>query len=342
VAAKQFDTKPQKDRMHGVPMASDCVMTGGWLSDPMDLVDQGMEAEMLNATALLSEQLGKTLASVFLRTFGGRLPHVAAFLDEAARLVIERIASSDALYHNAEHTALVTLVAQDIVRGLRLRQTVSPEEWLHLIIAALSHDIGYLRGVCSGDAGDLQVIDAAGTTVRLPRGASDAFLAPYHVSRSQIVVQERFAGHALIDGERIARSIELTRFPVPDDGDHAETNTEAGLVRAADLIGQLGDPLYPRKLNALFHEFAETGTNQKLGYGSPADVAEQYPGFFWSKVEPYIRDAVGHLELTMEGRQWVAQLYSNVFALEHHRQHMGPHLGKLAVPQGEPRDGGAD
>jgi hypothetical protein len=132
----------------------------------------------------------------------------------------------------------------------------------------------------------------------------------------------------LIDAERIARSIELTRFPVPDDGDHAETDTEAGLIRAADLIGQLGDPLYPRKLNALFHEFAEIGMNDKLGYATPADLAEQYPTFFWSKVEPYLGDAIRHLEMTMEGRQWVAQLYSNVFALEHHRQHMGPHLAQ--------------
>jgi hypothetical protein len=118
----------------------------------------------------------------------------------------------------------------------------------------------------------------------------------------------------------------LTRFPVPKDEDHAETDTEAGLVRAADLIGQLGDPLYPRKLNALFHEFAEIGINQKLGYASPADVSERYPSFFWSKVEPYIGDAIRYLEYTMEGRQWVAQLYSNVFAIEHHRQHMGPQL----------------
>jgi len=294
---------------------------------------------MLNATALLSEELGKRLSGVFLRTFGGGMPDIAAFLDEAARLVIELIAASDALYHDAEHTALVTLVAQDIVRGLRLRRTVSPEEWLHLIVATLCHDIGYLRGVCPGDNGDRQVIDAAGNTVCLPRGASDAYLAPYHVSRSQIVVLDRFASHALIDGARIARSIELTRFPVPDDDDHAETSTEAGLVRAADLIGQLGDPLYPRKLNALFHEFAEIGVNQRLGYASPADVAEQYPTFFWSKVEPYIGDAISHLGLTMEGRQWVAQLYSNVFALEHHRQHMGPHLGesaKLSLPPSKP------
>jgi hypothetical protein len=62
---------------------------------------------------------------------------------------------------------------------------------------------------------------------------------------------------------------------VPADGDHSETDTEAGLVRAADLIGQLGDPLYPRKLNALFYEFAETGVNQRLGYASPADIPDR-------------------------------------------------------------------
>jgi hypothetical protein len=292
---------------------------------------------MLNATALLSDELGKRLSSVFLRTFGGIKPHIAAFLDETARLVTERIGASDALYHDAEHTALVTLVVQDIVRGLRLRRTVSPEDWLHFIVAALYHDFGYLRDVCRGDNGDQQMINATGETVRLPRGASDASLAPYHVSRAQIVVLERFASHGLVDGERIARSIELTRFPVPDDDDHSETDTEPGLVRAADLIGQLGDPLFPRKLNALFYEFAETGVNQRLGYASPADIAEQYPTFFWSKVEPYIGAAITNLELTMEGRQCIAQLYSNVFSLEHHRQHMGPQLAKnievLSLPR---------
>ena len=137
-------------------------------------------------------------------------------------------------------------------------------------------------------------------------------------------MRKRFENDPLVDGERIARAIELTRFPIPHDDDHAETDTEAGLLRAADLIGQLADPLYPRKLNALFHEFAEIGVNERLGYASPADLAERYPRFFWSKVEPYIGDGIKYLELTMEGRHWVAHLYSNVFAIEHHRQHMGP------------------
>ena len=69
---------------------------------------------MLNATTLLAEELGQRLSSVFLRTFGGNEQRIAALLDEAARLIIERLATSDALYHDAEHTALVTLVAQDI------------------------------------------------------------------------------------------------------------------------------------------------------------------------------------------------------------------------------------
>ena len=279
---------------------------------------------MLNATSLLADALGRNLSETFLRTFGGQEPHIAALLDGAARLIIERLASSDALYHDAEHTALVTLVAQDILRGQRLRRTVSPEDWLHFIGAALTHDIGYVRGMCLGDGPDEQVIDAAGTKVALPPGASDAFLAPYHVERSKIAVRERFASHPVIDAERIARAIELTRFPVPDDLDHAETDTEAGLLRAADLIGQLGDPLYLRKLRALFHEFAETGVNERLGYASPADVAERYPRFFWSKVEPFIGAALLHLELTVEGRQWVAHLYSHVFAIEHHLRRMGP------------------
>jgi hypothetical protein len=281
---------------------------------------------MLNATTLLAKELGRRLSSVFLRTYGGGEPHFAALLDEASHLIIERIATSDALYHDAEHTALVALVAQDILRGLRMDRTVPPEEWLHFVVAALTHDLGYLRGICPEDHAEQQVVDDAGTMISLPRGASDASLAPYHVFRSQVVVRRRFATHALLDGERIARAIELTRFPVPDDGDHAETDTEAGLLRAADLIGQLGDPLYPRKLNALFHEFAEIGVNDRLGYASPADVAERYPSFFWSRVEPYIGDAIRYLEYTMEGRQWVAQLNSNVFAMEHQRQHMGPLL----------------
>ena len=282
------------------------------------------EAIMLNPTSVLADALGRYLAETYRRIYGDQEPRIAAGLDEAARLVIERIANSDALYHNCEHTALVTLCVQDILRGRRLERTVTPLDWGHTILAALNHDIGYVRGICRGDTTEQFVIDAAGNTVTPPRGASDAFLAPYHVERGKIMVRERFASVPFIDEERIASAIELTRFPVPDDEDHAATNTEAGLVRAGDLIGQLGDPFYPRKLNALYYEFVEIGIHETLGYSSPADMVDHYPQFYWNKVERYLGDALRYLGMTVQGKQWTATLYSHIFAIEHNRRYMGP------------------
>jgi hypothetical protein len=282
---------------------------------------------MLNPTSLLADALGRNLADTYRRSYGEQEPHIATALDEAARLVIERIGSSDALYHDCQHTALVTLCVQDILHGRRMERVVTPSDWAHAILAALNHDIGYVRGICPGDKSESFVIDAAGNTVSPPRGASDAFLTPYHVERGKIMVRERFAAVPYIDEERLAAAIELTRFPVPDDDDHAATDTEAGLVRAADLIGQLGDPLYPRRLNALYQEFVETGVHEKLGYSSPADLVDCYPQFYWRKIEPYIGDALRYLEMTMEGKQWIATLYSHIFAIEHNRRHMGPQPG---------------
>ena len=282
---------------------------------------------MLNPTSLLADALGRNLTETYRRIYGDQEPHIASGLDEAARLVIERIVGSDALYHDCQHTALVTLCVQDILRGRRLEQTITPSDWGHTIWAALHHDIGYVRGICAGDTAEAFVIDAAGNTVIPPRGASDAFLMPYHVERGKIFVRERFASVPFIDEERIANAIELTRFPVPDDEDRAATDTEAGLVRAADFIGQLGDPLYLRKLNALYYEFVENGVTEKLGCTSPADMADHYPQFYWSKVERYLGDALRYLDMTMEGKQWTATLYSHIFAIEHNRRRMGPQPG---------------
>jgi hypothetical protein len=282
---------------------------------------------MLNGTEILADALGDRLAAAYLRVFSGREPRYAEIIAEAARLVLERIGMSDALYHTVEHTALVTLVGQDILRGERLRRDITAEDWLHFTLATLTHDIGYIRGVCRGDRDGAYVTGEDGETIALPRGASDAGLSAWHVQRSKLAVRERFSEHPFIDADRICGAIEHTRFPVPDDGDYAETDSEAGLVRAADLIGQLADPFYPRKLNALFHELVETGAAERLGYANPADVADHYPRFFWSKVEPYIGDALGYLEQTVEGRQWIANLYCNVFEIEHQRRRMGPHAG---------------
>ena len=279
---------------------------------------------MLNPTAVFADAFADHLANLYDQAYGQREPQFANTIYVSAKLVFERLSLSDALYHNAEHTAFVTLVGQDILRGSRLRNDVSPEDWLHFTLATLTHDIGYVRGICRADRMGSYVVNDKGETFSPPRGASDASLGPYHIDRSKLAVRERFASHPIIDAERLARAIELTRFPVPNDGDHRETNTEAGLVRAADLIGQLADPFYSRKLNALFHEFEEIGCNKILGFQSPADIADEYPRFFWTKIQPFVPDAISYLGMTVEGRQWTANLYCNVFEMEHRIRKMGP------------------
>jgi hypothetical protein len=104
---------------------------------------------------------------------------------------------------------------------------------------------------------------------------------------------------------------------VPEDEAHKSTGDFPGLVRAADLIGQLADINYLRKQPALFNEFRETGASEKLGYKSVADLRDNYPDFFWQKVRPYIGDALRYLRITQEGKQWLANLYANVFSMEH-------------------------
>lgn len=273
---------------------------------------------------LIAQALAERLVQNFREMFGTREPGYASALYASAKLVIERIANSDALYHDSDHTVMVTAVGQEILKGRALVEDISPLDWLHFSVATLCHDVGYLRGLCAGDTDRSFVINADGDTVEAPRGASDAFLTPYHVERSKIFIRDRCRHVDILDAERVARAIELTRFPVPDDDDHADTKSEAGLVRAADLIGQLADPFYPRKVNALFHEFQETGVAARLGFRTAADLADDYPSFFWNAVEPYIGDALKHLTRTVEGKQWIANLYAHVFVEEHGRNRLGP------------------
>ena len=282
---------------------------------------------MFNPTAITADAFGDHLAETYLVYFEGRAPEYAAYIKGAARLVLERLANSDALYHNAEHTMMVTLVGQQILRGRLLSEALHPDDWLHYILALLVHDIGYTRGACPGDTPTECVIDAEGNTVKPPRGASDAYLTPWHVDRGMIYARHRFGPSQTIDEERIVRAVDYTRFPVPDDPAYHDTSGEPALVRAADLIGQMADPFYHRKINALFHEFTETGTAQKLGYQSPMDLMEQYPEFFWSQIQPLIQPALASLEQTMQGKQWVAQLFNQVFQAERRTVILGPFPG---------------
>ncbi|MGC3940018.1 hypothetical protein ACOTTU_19610 [Roseobacter sp. EG26] len=282
---------------------------------------------MFNPTATLASSFGDHLSETFLQYFSGRDPEYAAYINGCAKMVLERLANSDALYHNAEHTMMVTLVGQQIMRGRLVTEAIQPRDWLHYIISLLVHDIGYLRDICEGDHDNEIVIDPSGKTITPPRGASDAFLAPYHVERGMMYARRRFGDSDFIDEERIAQAIDYTRFPVPQDDHYHSIASEPALVRAADLIGQMADPFYHRKIGALYLEFEETGMAEQLGYHSAVDLMEKFPDFFWSRVQPLIGPALSHLEQTMEGKQWVAQLYNHIFQVDHRTSMLGPFNG---------------
>src|SRR6185503_15630204 len=118
------------------------------------------------------------------RRFRSTEAHLTELIPSIARLSLECIGNSDALYHNVEHTMLVTLVGYDIMKGRALLTHTTPGDYSHLLVACLLHDIGYVRGILKGDGIDGYVIDRTGRKVQLPRGSSDAALMPYHVERS--------------------------------------------------------------------------------------------------------------------------------------------------------------
>jgi hypothetical protein len=284
---------------------------------------------MITIPELVAQALGSFLNVEMRGRFGASHAALAEFLPYAAKLTLECIGNSDALYHNIEHSMLVTLVGNDILAGRALQRPTTGGDYASFILACLTHDIGYVRGIVHGDEDACFVADMTGRTVRLPTGASDAALAPYHVDRSKLFVVERLDSIEGLDAARIARAIEYTRFPyAPSQTEELDDlhEEEGLLLRAADLIGQLGDPNYMRKANALFYEFQEIGLDKTLGYETPADIIYKYPQFYWTHVAPQVQTAIRYLNVTSSGRQWIANLYSNVFRAEREVGLSGPQM----------------
>jgi hypothetical protein len=166
---------------------------------------------MITLPEIAAEALGSFLASDMKDRFGASHARLAELIPFAARLALECIGNSDALYHNVEHTMLVTLAGHDIFKGRALLKPSTPTDYANFIVACLAHDIGYVRGVVKGDKDD-------GCRADPPMPA----LAPYHVERSQLFVLDRVAAVEELDSARIARAIGFTQFPYASPTDEKE------------------------------------------------------------------------------------------------------------------------
>jgi hypothetical protein len=147
---------------------------------------------MFTIPELTANALGSHLAEHMGRRFSSTDAGLIERVESAARLAMDCIGNSDALYHNVEHTMLVTLVGYDILRGRQLLMETNASDFAHLIFACLFHDIGYVRGILKGDSADGYIVDAKGNKAELPRGSSDAALAVSH--RPVKAVRDRSLG----------------------------------------------------------------------------------------------------------------------------------------------------
>ena len=279
---------------------------------------------MISWQELTIDVFVEQLNTAYQRTYGDVDQDFGRIVAWCGRLALENIANSDALFHDVDHTIMVSLAGQAIIEGKHLREGgVTPRDWMHFMIAVICHDIGYVKGVCRNDLNDTFATGVGNETVFISPEGTDVALTPYHVDRSKLFVRERFETGLLqdmtkqLDTDLIASYIEMTRFPSPDGELYKDTKGFGGLVRAADFVGQLGDPDYLRKVPALFYEFHELGLNEAFGYRAPNDLRKNYASFYWNSVSPYIQDALQYLRLTEDGKQWIANMHSHVFDSEH-------------------------
>jgi hypothetical protein len=272
-------------------------------------------AEMITIPQLTAQALGSFLARETEGRFRSSHSDLTKLLPFAARLTLECIGNSDALYHDIEHTMLVTLVGHDILAGRALQRTTTATDYANFIMACLTHDIGYVRGIVQGDedAAYVRTLPGERANCRLDR--------PMPRSRPTMSTAQ---GCSSLSGSM--PWMKLTRLELPEPSNtrvfptprhQREMSTTS--TRKRDLIGQLGDPNYMRKSNALFREFEEIGLNKTLGYGTPADIVSKFPN-----VAPQIQLAIRYLNVTLSGRQWIANLHSNVFRAERQVNLSGP------------------
>jgi len=264
------------------------------------------------------------MEQAFVRVFGTREPECTDLLRRTAYFALEKMAQSDCLYHDLEHGILAVSAGQDILLGKRMvGEALTAKDWLEMITALLYFNLGYVRGACRGDARGRCATGVGEQSVTVPRGATGAALTPYLVGRAKSLARLHLGSVAQVDLEQICRNIEYTRFPPATDGSQDETDTYAGLTRAAHYIGAIADPNYMRKINALFLEFQENGLAAELGFETAIEFREGYARLFEGRIRPLIATALGYLAETREGNRWIANMNAHIHAELYQEAAMG-------------------
>jgi hypothetical protein len=266
---------------------------------------------MKDTGVLIKNAFAEDLSRSFLDVFGANNDDnkaMAGMIRYIAGNVFEIFYQlGDAPYHDHEHTFDVCFTGQTILKGMHVLKRVSASEWLNFMVACLGHDIGYVYGIFSRDS------SLRTKALKKNPNSTGASLTSIHVDRSKKFIKQRYGHIKSLNMTAIMEMIEYTRFEGPALKANKQTASFAGLVRAADLIGQMASPNYIKKMWHLYQEFKETGSLEKQPFDNVYDMRKFYPDFYNKVAKPLVTEAVDLLEMTMEGRTIVASLYYNLY-----------------------------
>ena len=157
---------------------------------------------MFRPAKIVSDAFVARIEDDYRKLFGEGPPGHLETISMVARMSVSRLARTNALYHNLDHTMMVALVGEDILRGRAYRDgDVRSIDWVHFLISLLTFGLGFTRDLCKGDSQGVCIINDTGDTISLPRGATDGYLWPYFTDRSKLFVRQYFRGHHIVDTE---------------------------------------------------------------------------------------------------------------------------------------------
>lgn len=180
----------------------------------------------------------------------------------------EKYHSSDTPYHTFEHALQVTLCAIRIIEGAIYKNYLFRlKDIKKLILASLLHDIGYLK----------KNYDPIGT------GAKHTH---YHEIRSAIICGEYLGTQQVHYQDILSIQRLILATSVDECIDHIPfiSKTELFLAKClctADIIAQLSDEEYPKKLNFLNQELNEATHNISI---NPSTNLLKTTPIFWKLV----------------------------------------------------------
>ena len=187
--------------------------------------------------------------------------------------------ASNTKYHDLEHTCAVTLATARLMHGIHVQNQTFSSRVIQLgLIGALFHDTGLIQTVEEND----------GTGAQYTIGHEDRSIA----LMERYLSDKGFSAEDILDCSHIIRctklSLPLNEVPFRSE----ETKTMGKVLGSADLIAQMADRNYLKKLPLLFLEFKEAGM---AGFETPLELFENTEEFYHSVARTRLAEELGNV-----------------------------------------------